>query len=98
MYEIQRMTTRQRHEQQTHTYRVLIDIAEEVVGNARVGIERTRTMSWPASVDVGRLLAHERSAAQAPPEAPTDRLGFSQLTNATSMPCLGPGPDGPFLR
>jgi IS5 family transposase len=44
MYEIQRMTTRQRHEQQTHTYRVLIDIAEEVVGNARVGIERTRTM------------------------------------------------------
>src|SRR6201987_5741337 len=31
MYEIQRMTTRQRHEQQTHTYRVLIEIAEEVV-------------------------------------------------------------------
>ena len=26
MYEIQRMTTRQRHEQQTHTYRVLIDM------------------------------------------------------------------------
>jgi IS5 family transposase len=44
MYEIQRMTTRQRHEQQTHTYRVLIDIAEEVVGNARAGLERTRTM------------------------------------------------------
>src|SRR5438552_15090136 len=34
MYEIQRMTTRQRQEQQTRTYRVLIDIAEEVVGNA----------------------------------------------------------------
>jgi hypothetical protein len=44
MYEIQRMTTRQRHEQQTHTYRMLIDIAEEVVGNARAGLERTRTM------------------------------------------------------
>ena len=44
MYEIQRMTTRQRHEQQTHAYRVLIDIAEEVVGNARAGLERTRTM------------------------------------------------------
>jgi IS5 family transposase len=44
MYEIQRMTTRQRHEQQTRTYRVLIDIAEEVVGNARAGLERTRTM------------------------------------------------------
>jgi hypothetical protein len=42
MYEIQRMTTRQRHEQQARTYRVLIDIAEEVVGNARAGLERTR--------------------------------------------------------
>src|ERR1700758_2340996 len=41
MYEIQRMTTRQRHEQQTRTYRVLIDIAEEVVRNARAGIGRT---------------------------------------------------------
>ena len=28
MYEIQRMTTRQRHDQQTHTYRVLINIAD----------------------------------------------------------------------
>ena len=44
MYEIQRMTMRQRHDQQTHTYRVLIDIAEEVVGNARAGLEMTRTM------------------------------------------------------
>jgi transposase, IS5 family len=43
MYEIQRMTTRQRHEQQTRTYRVLIGIAEGVVGNARAGLERTRT-------------------------------------------------------
>jgi IS5 family transposase len=41
MYEIQRMTTRQRHEQQTGTYRVLIGIAEEVVGNARAGLEKT---------------------------------------------------------
>ena len=31
MHEIQRMTTRQRHEQQTGTYRELIGIAEEVV-------------------------------------------------------------------
>src|SRR6202171_1740307 len=44
MYEIQRMTTRQRQAQQTGTYRVLIGIAEEVVGNARAGLERTRTM------------------------------------------------------
>src|SRR5436309_12375461 len=31
MYEIQRMTTRERHEQQTRTYRVLIDLAEQAV-------------------------------------------------------------------
>jgi IS5 family transposase len=44
MYELQRMTTRQRQAQQTGTYRVLIGIAEEVVGNARAGLEKTRTM------------------------------------------------------
>jgi transposase, IS5 family len=44
MYEIQRMTTRQRHEQQTGTYRVLIGIAEEVVGSARVALEKTGKM------------------------------------------------------
>jgi IS5 family transposase len=45
MYEIQRMTTRQRHEQQTRTYRTLIVIAEEVVGSARVVLETTGNMS-----------------------------------------------------
>ena len=44
MHEIQRMTTRQRHEQQTGTYRALIGIAEEVVGNARAALEKTRKM------------------------------------------------------
>src|SRR5712691_6503180 len=44
MYEIQRMTTRQRHEQQTGTYRMLIGIAEEVVGNARAALEKTGKM------------------------------------------------------
>src|SRR5229473_413849 len=44
MYEIQRMTTRQRHEQQTATYRELIGIAEEVVGNARAAVEKTDKM------------------------------------------------------
>ncbi len=44
MYEIQRMTTRQRHEQQTGTYRALIGIAEEVVGNARAALEKTDKM------------------------------------------------------
>jgi IS5 family transposase len=42
MYEIQRMTTRQRHAQQTGTYRELIGIAEEVVANARMALEKTR--------------------------------------------------------
>ena len=41
MYEIQRMTTMQRHEQQTGTYRELIGIAEEVVESARVVLEKT---------------------------------------------------------
>ena len=44
MYEIQRMTTRQRHEQQTHTYRALIDIAEEVVASARMALDDTAAM------------------------------------------------------
>ena len=57
MYEIQRMTTRQRHEQQTHAYRVLIDIAEEVVGNARAGLERTRTQIAHAT-DLAVVPAH----------------------------------------
>ena len=35
------MTTRQRHERQSGTYRALIGIAEEVVANARMVLERT---------------------------------------------------------
>jgi transposase, IS5 family len=41
MQEIQRMTTRQRHEHQSGTYRALIGIAEEVVASARMVLERT---------------------------------------------------------
>ena len=41
MYEIQRMTTRQRQEQQTGAYRELIGIAEEVVESARMALEKT---------------------------------------------------------
>ena len=41
MYEIQRMTTRQRHEEQTGAYRELIGIAEEVVERARRVLEKT---------------------------------------------------------
>jgi IS5 family transposase len=44
MYEIQRMTTRQRQERQTTTYRALIGIAEEVVANAKTALEKTTTM------------------------------------------------------
>jgi IS5 family transposase len=35
------MTTRQRHEQQSGTYRALIGIAEEVVESARMVLEKT---------------------------------------------------------
>jgi IS5 family transposase len=41
MQEIQRMTSRQRQEQQTATYRELIGIAEEVIESARTALRRT---------------------------------------------------------
>jgi IS5 family transposase len=43
MLAIQRMTTTQRHEQQTGKYRELIGIAEEVVDRARAALRHTRT-------------------------------------------------------
>src|SRR5438876_8487915 len=42
MQEIQRMTPKQRHEQQTGTYRELIGIAEEVIESARTALRQTR--------------------------------------------------------
>src|SRR3977135_3736930 len=42
MQEIQRMTTRQRQEQQTATYRELIGIAEEVIDSAQTVLRQTR--------------------------------------------------------
>jgi transposase, IS5 family len=42
MYEIQRMTTLQRHGQTT-IYRALIGIAEEVVASAKIALEKTAT-------------------------------------------------------
>jgi IS5 family transposase len=42
MQEIQRMTPRQRHEQQIGKYRELIGIAEEVVESARAALRQTR--------------------------------------------------------
>src|SRR6185437_13343683 len=44
MYEIQRMTTRQRYKQQTGTYRVLIGITKEVVGSAQAALKKTVKM------------------------------------------------------
>jgi IS5 family transposase len=44
MYEIQRMTTRQRQERQTATYRALIGIAEEVVASAKAALDKTANM------------------------------------------------------
>jgi transposase, IS5 family len=42
MQEIQRMTTRQRQDHQTRTYRELIFIAEEVIDSARAALQQTR--------------------------------------------------------
>src|SRR6202521_4960088 len=42
MQEIQRMTSRQRQEHQTGTYRELIGIAEEVIESARTALRQTR--------------------------------------------------------
>jgi transposase, IS5 family len=44
MYEIQRMTTRQRQERQTTIYRALISIVVDVVASAKTALERTATM------------------------------------------------------
>jgi len=41
MQEIQRMTSRQRQDHQTGTYRELIGIAEEVIESARTALRRT---------------------------------------------------------
>src|ERR1039457_6425384 len=41
MQELQRMTARQRQDQQTATYRELIGIAEEVIESARTALQRT---------------------------------------------------------
>src|SRR3974390_970424 len=61
MYKIQRMTTRQRHEQQTGAYCALIGIAEEVVGNARAALETTRNM---CGTDVFAAMAIEELRKQ----------------------------------
>jgi len=44
MYEIQRMTTRQRPDRQTATYRALIGIAEEVVASAKAALDKIANM------------------------------------------------------
>lgn len=44
MYAIQRMTTRQREDRQTATYRELVGIAEEVLANAKIALDKTSKM------------------------------------------------------
>ena len=58
MYEIQRMTTRQRDEEQTGTYRELIGIAEEVVESARMAFEKT---GKTRGKDMSRRHGHRRN-------------------------------------
>jgi len=63
MYEIQRMTTRQRHDQQTGTYRDFVGIAEEVVENARAALEMTsKTRGEDMLADMVIAAIREQSA------------------------------------
>jgi transposase, IS5 family len=58
MYEIQRMTTKQRHEQLTGKYRELIGIAEGVVESARTALEntsKTRGKDMLADMIIGEI-------------------------------------------
>jgi IS5 family transposase len=60
MQELQRMTARQRGERQTETYRALIEIAEEVVANARAALDATgksRGKDTQAMVEIDVLRA-----------------------------------------
>src|SRR6185295_14720699 len=52
MQEIQRMTTRQRQERQTATYRELIGIAEEVIDSARAALRQTRKARGKADLAI----------------------------------------------
>ena len=60
MQELQRMTARQRDERQAETYRALIDIAEEVVANARTAVDasgKSRGKDVHAMVEIDVLRA-----------------------------------------
>jgi transposase, IS5 family len=56
MYEIQRMTTRQRQGGQTTIYRMLIGIAEEVVASAKAALEKTATMRCGEDLDAAMTI------------------------------------------
>jgi IS5 family transposase len=67
MYEIQRMTTRQRQgagSRQTATYRALIGIAEEVVGSAKTALEKTANMRGKDLLDAMAIDAIRDAIAQ----------------------------------
>src|SRR5215469_9295898 len=55
MYEIQRMTSRQRAERLTETYRALIEIAEEVVGNAKTALDTTKDLHGETITDAMKI-------------------------------------------
>jgi len=60
MQELQRMTARQRDERQAETYRALIEIAEEVVANARTAVDasgKSRGKDVHAMVEIDVLRA-----------------------------------------
>jgi transposase, IS5 family len=79
MYEIQRMTTRQRQDQQTATYRALIGIAEEVVTNAKTVLKNTAmlrgkdlfaNLKIDATRERGRALLRSRRTRDRPGAPP----------------------------
>jgi IS5 family transposase len=81
-YEIQRMTTRQHHgagSQQTATYRALIEIAEEVVPNARMALDDTAALAGKdplTALNIKTLreeIAHYWRARRQPGAAPRAR-------------------------
>jgi transposase, IS5 family len=55
MYELQRMTNRQRVEHQKETYRALIEIAEEVVANAKIALDTTKDLRGETVTDAMKI-------------------------------------------
>jgi len=101
MYEIQRMTTKERHTQQVPTYRALISIAEQVVKDARAVVARTQRVDGdiPSRVavetlqreitrhaDLGdRVISQTRRRVLQSEQVPTDEKVYSIFEPHTDL-------------